>query len=182
MTESPTSLRRVLSSPEENVTNRSGEQWKEFRARLDQEAKGIKWAALPDLASKVGELLDLEIPDLLLFYWKKCGELQTVIEESRRNPEATMYVGLAEHTINAEHRPYIEARIANAPVKRLEFTLRLLFKLKGCILKVQAGAITHAQTGACELEGVLEYENLALARKKLAPINLPGTFSLSGRL
>lgn len=181
MTGSSTSLRRVLPLPEEASPNPSGEQWKELHKRLGNEVKGIKWAAMPDVVSKIGELLDIEIPDLLLTSWKRCGELETVLEESKKNPEAITYVGLSEHTINTAHRPYLEARIANTPVKKIEFILRLLFKLKGCILKVQGGAITEAQMGACELEGTLEYGNLALARKKLAPISLPGSISMSDR-
>lgn len=178
MTNSSTSLRQVLPLSEEESAA-SGGQWKEFRERLGKEAAGIKWAALPDLASKVGELLDVQIPDILMISWKRSSELQNVLEESKKSPDAIFHVGLAEHTINTEHRPYIEARVANAPVKKIEFTLRLLFKVKGCILKIERGAVTQAQTGSCELEGILEYGSLALARKKLAPITLPGSFSFT---
>ena len=91
-------------------------------------------------------------------------------------------VGLADHTINSEHTPYIEVRIAKAPPKKIEFKLKLLFKLKACELKIQAGLIKQARTGACEVEGTLAQGTLVLATKKLAPIRLPGVFPTDASL
>lgn len=181
MSDSSTSLRRVLSLPEGGPVS-SDDHWKGFHERLNKEFASIKSASLPDLASKIGELLDIEIPDVLMTSWKKLGELQSVLEESKNSPEATFYVGLAEHTVSSEYRPYIEVRVANAPVKKIEFTLRLLFELKGCILKIREGAIAEAQTGSCDLEAILEYADLALVKKKLSLINLPGSLALSDSL
>lgn len=78
-----------------------------------------------------------------------------------------------EHTIRSEHRPYIEVRIRNVPVKKIEFVIKLTFKLKGFVLKIKAGEIEEMLTGQCEVEGKVDYSGLTIAEKKLSPIALP---------
>ena len=83
------------------------------------------------------------------------------------------------NTIVSQHKPCIEVKIKNAVVKKLEFTLRLGFVLKGFNLKIKNGAIREVQTGLCEAKGTVEYERLVIAEKKLAPIALPTLIKLS---
>ena len=180
MSDSLTSVRHVLSQPEAGAPKQPGDQWQQLHHRLSEEVKGIKVVALPDLIAKVSELLDIEIPDLLLTSWKKCNQLQTALEESRKSPEKKMYVGLAEHSISSKHYPYIEARIARMPAKQIKFTLQLLFKLTAFELEIQGGAIKRAKTGSCAVEGSFAYDKLVLLQKKLTPISLPGSIALGG--
>lgn len=180
MTDSPTSVRQILSQPEDGTPQQTDDKWKKLHDKLSEEGKGFKFVAMPDLIEKVADLLDIEVPDLLLASWRKCNQLQTVLAESRENPETKMFVGLAEHTISSTHHPYLEARIARMPAKKLIFTLELLFKLTGCELEIQAGAIKRAKTGSCQIEGSFAYDELVLMKKELAPINLPGSIPQSG--
>src|SRR6266853_3258376 len=79
--ESTPTVREIFALPERE-TDPSDDRWKEFQERIDKEVKGIKWtAAMPDLASKVCELLDIKIPNILVAAWKKAKELQTVLEK-----------------------------------------------------------------------------------------------------
>src|SRR5262249_24608678 len=100
-------------------------------------------------------------------------------EESKNDPESARYLELVEHTITSEHHPYIEVRVKGAPVRKIEFTAQLLMRLKGFILKVQAGRIAEIQTGTCELEGTIEYKGLMIAKESLRPIGLPGSIQIS---
>jgi len=174
MTDPSTSVRDLILLPEADPKQPGG-KWKELHDKLGTEVKGIKWVSMPDLVARIGELLDIEIPDLLLAAWKKCDELQSALEESKKSPQSKHYVGLAEHTISSEHTPCIELRIANLPPKKIDFKLKLVFKLKPCELLIQGGLIKQARTGACEAEGTLSQGLLVLATKKLAPIHLPGS-------
>jgi hypothetical protein len=176
MTESSTSVRDVLLLPDAGDPKHPAGKWKDLHDQLSAEVKGIKWVPMPDLIEKIGELLQIEIPDLLLDSWKKCDELQAALEESKESPQSKIYVGLAEHTITSEHTPYIELRIAKMETQKIEFKLKLVFTLKACELKIQGGLIKQARTGACEIEGTLSRGPLVLATKKLAPIHLPGSF------
>jgi hypothetical protein len=179
MTESPATLRDVFELPEPDAPERSSEGWKEFQEKIISEVKGIKLASMPDITEKFGELFDIPIPDIFLASWKKANALQSILEESRESPETVMNIELGEHAIVSEHEPAIEVKIQNATVKKLEFTLRLEFILKGFNLKIQNGAIQEIQTGVCEVKGTVEYEKLTIAEKKLAPITLPGSIKLS---
>ena len=153
---------------------------KALASGVSEEVKGIKSAALPDVAEKVAELFEIPIPDIFLTSWKKAESIKALLDESRTAPETVMNTELGEHAINSVHRPHIEIRIQNKTVKKIEFTLKLAFNLKGFVLKIQNGAIRGIQTGECEVKGKLEYKDLVIAEKKLAPITLPGSLSFDG--
>src|SRR5436190_5016786 len=111
MNNSALNLRRLFSFPDRAATTSPSNQWQEFQNRLGREIKTIKWpAAMPDLVSKIGELFDVELPDLLIDSWKKAGEIQEALEESRKAPGQVTILELVGHTVSSEHHPYIEIR------------------------------------------------------------------------
>jgi len=174
------SLRKVFSFTENGPKDSSPDRWTRFQARLAQEVKGIDWpAAMPDVAEKICELFDVSVPHLFMASWKKADDLKRLLAESEENPETVRYLELVEHTLRSEHHPYIEAKIRNLTVKKIEFTVTLSFSLKGFVLKIQKGEIQEIQTGRCEVEGKVDYEDLTIAEKKLAPIELPGSIYLN---
>ena len=157
----------------------SGGQWRALHDKLAREVKGVKTATMPDLAPKIGELFDIPIPDVLLGSWKKATEVQALLYKSKASPDETFFAGLAEHTINSEHHPYIEITLKGQPLRRIEFIVRLFLKLNGFVLKIQKGDIKEIQTGTCEVGGTLEYEGVRIAEKRLEPISLPGSVVLA---
>jgi hypothetical protein len=172
-------LRTLFSVPDPDATSTASppsNKWQEFQSRLGREIKAIKWpAAMPDLASKIGELFNVELPDLLVSSWKKAGELREALEESKKSPEEVIVLDLAEHEITNEYHPYIEIRIAGMPLpKKIEFKVEIATALKGINLKVQAGTIREIQAGSCDFEGKIKYEDLTIAEKKLGPLKLLG--------
>ncbi|MDQ2976102.1 MAG: hypothetical protein M3R69_11915 [Acidobacteriota bacterium] len=168
-----TTVRDIFALPEAGVTEHAPDGWKTFQEKISKEIKGMKVAAMPDLAAKMGELFDIPIADIFLTSWKKANVLQTLLEESKKTPETVMELELSEHTINSQHKPHIEVRVQNTTVKKLEFILRLVFRVKGFVLTIQNGAIKEMRTGICDARGTLEYQGLIIAEKKLAPIHLP---------
>ena len=176
MSDSSLNLRRLLSFPDPNAKSPPSNQWQEFQSRLGREIKTIKWpAAMPDLASKIGELFNVELPNLLVSSWKKAGELQEALEESRKSPDEVVVLNLAEHEITNEYHPYLEIRIAGMPLpKKIEFKVQIVTTLKGINLKIQAGNITEIQAGSCDFEGKVKYQDLKIAEKKIGPIELLG--------
>lgn len=172
MTDSSMNLRDLLSLPDPAAPAEPSNQWQEFQGHLGREIKGIKWpAAMPDLFSKIGELFNIPLPDLLVASWKKADALQGLLDESRKNPEQVMFLELAEHVLRSEYHPYIEIRVAGVPLpKKIEFTVRLSAGLKGVILRIKGGAIAEIQMGSCEVEGKVQYAELTIADKKVGPI------------
>lgn len=177
MPDSAVTLRHVFAVPEPSGEKESPETWKKFRTRLTEEIKGIKIA--PDIVAKVGELLDIPVPSIFLASWSRADALKSLLEESKQNPDAIMDLELADHTINSQHHPYIEVRIHNAAVKKIEFTLRLVFNLKGCVLRVQHGVIKEMRAGMCDVQGSMEYGGVTILEKTTAPIHFPGAISFN---
>ena len=179
MNNSALNLRTLFSFPDPGETSAASPpstQWEEFQSRLGREIKTIKWpAAMPDLASKIGELFNVELPDLLVSSWKKARELREALEESKKSPEKVIVLELAEHEIANEYHPYIEIRIAGMPLpKKIEFKVQIATALKGINLKIQAGTITEIQAGSCDFKGKIKYEDLTIAEKKVGPLELLG--------
>ncbi|PYS45035.1 MAG: hypothetical protein DMF71_01360 [Acidobacteria bacterium] len=173
-------VRELFSLPEKE-TDPADENWKAFEERISQEVKGVKWtAAMPDLAQKICELLNISLPHIFLAAWKKAGELHAVLEKSKANPEDVTYLELTEHTLNSEHKPSVDVQLRGATVKKIELAVQLGFKLKGFVLKIQNGAIREMQTGHCEAGGSIKYGTLPIAEKKLEPIKLPFSIPITG--
>jgi len=166
-------LRDAFQIPEKPA-EKGDDHWQAFQDKLKQEAKGIKWtAAMPDLGAKICELLDIKIHDVLMTAWKKADALRQALAESKADPERSIYLDLAEHSIDYETKPFIDVKIKGASIKKITLTVMLNLKLKGFTLKVQNGAICEIQTGSCEGKGTIKYDKLPIAEKKLSPIKFP---------
>jgi hypothetical protein len=179
MTEQPVTIREVFELPKDGTPDSEPDRWKAVQERIKKEMEGVKLPAkMRDLGPKICELFDVPLPNILVTSWKKVGNLQAIIEKSRAAPDEVMYLELAQHSINCEQKPHIEMRLKEVPVKKIEFTAKLLFNLKGFVLKIQNGAIQEIQTGTCEVKGTISYAGQVIVEKKLSPINLPGRIDI----
>jgi phosphoenolpyruvate synthase/pyruvate phosphate dikinase len=175
MAEPNVTLRDVFELPKDDKPDSEPDRWKAVQERIRKEVKDVKMPAkMHDLGPKICELFDVPLPNILVTSWKKVGSVQAIIEKSRQSPDEVMYLELAQHSINCEQKPHLEMRIKELPVKKIEFLVKLLFNLKGFVLKVQNGAIQEIQTGSCEIKGTVSYAGQVIMEKKLSPINLPG--------
>ena len=171
-------LREIFQIPDQAL-DKGDEHWQAFKDKLKEEAKGIKWtAAMPDLAAKICELLDIKIHFILMTAWKKADALRQALADSKADPERSIYLDLVEHSIDYETNPFVEVKIKAVSVKKITLTVALNFKLKGFSLKVQDGAIIEINTGSCEAKGSIKYDKLTIAEKKLTPIKFPLTIKI----
>ena len=173
-----TSVGSIFSLPGHGGDPRAHAQWRSFQQNLARELETVKTASMPEVAPRIAELFDIQIPDILISSWIKANEIRNVLQKSAAAPDETFWVGLGEHTVESEHHPYVDITIKGQTVKRIEFTIRLLFKLNSFVLKIQRGNISEIQTGSCDVQGVVEYRGLRIAEKQLAPIQLPGVMVL----
>lgn len=179
MASSAPTLHSVFSPSADGNEGLSPDRLSRLEEALSKEFEGIKWtASMPDVVSKIGELLDIPVSDVFVASWKKAIALQEALDESKAAPKDVIYVDLAEHTITSTHHPYITVRISKAPAKKIEFTVGVSFALKGFTLTIQRGQIQEIRTGSCQVEGTLECAGLPLARKNLEPFELPGRIAL----
>ena len=176
----PPTLRKFFGIPEE-ASDQSSDDWRAFQKKLAEETRGIKWtAAMPDLGSKIGELLDIKIHDMLLTAWKKVEAVRQALEESKQTPDKASYLDLTEHNIDYQTEPFIDVKIKRASVKKLTLAVAVNLKVKGFGVKVQNGLIRELQTGQCEGKGTIKYEKLTIAEKEFEPIKFPFTIAVPG--
>ena len=179
----PITVGEVFDLPKEGEKDPQPNRWQVVEDRIKKEVKDVKFpAALHDLGPKICELFNVPLPDVMVTSWKKVGGLQALLEKSRNSPDEVMYLELAQHSINSEHKPHLEMRVKDLPVKKIEFLVKLAFNLKGFVLKVKAGAIQEIQTGACEVKGTISYAGQVIVEKKLSPIKLPGAIPVPAAL
>src|SRR5690348_2495263 len=126
-TQAVTLIREVFDLPKEGEKDSQPKRWQLVQDRIKKEVKDVKFpAALHDLGPKICELFNVPLPDVMVTSWKKVGDLQELLEKSRNSPDEVMYLELASHTINSEHKPHIEMRIKDLPVKKIEFLVKLV--------------------------------------------------------
>ena len=173
----------VFELPKPGEPDLKSDRWEAVQKRIKEEVKDVKFpAALSDLGPKICELFNVPLPNILVTSWKKVEDLRARLEKSRIAPDKVEYLELAKHTINCDQKPYLEMRLKDMPVKKIQFTVKLVFNLKGFVLKIQGGAIQEIQTGACEVKGTISYAGQVIVDKKLSPIKLPGTLPVPAAL
>ena len=179
MAEPTVTISDVFELPKPGEPDPKTDRWKAVQKRIKEEVKDVKFpASFSDLGPKICELFNVPLPNVLVTSWKKVDDLRARLEKSRSAPDKVEYLELAHHTINCDQKPYLEMRLKNMPVKKIEFAVKMVFTLKGFVLKIQGGAIQEIQTGACEVKGTISYAGHVIVDKKLSPIKLPGTLTV----
>lgn len=173
MADSVVTVRDVFDLPHPGSPEESSPRWLSLRQWINEDLAAAKSPAMEDVGATIEELLNIPVSDIFVKSWKETDAIKDLLAESRKSPDAVTNVELADHTIKSKHHPHIEVRQKKATSKKIEFTLRLLFKLQGFSVRIQNGNITEMRTGTCEMAGTLEYQGLAVVEHKNAPINLP---------
>lgn len=173
---SPTpTLHDVFRSTPDDREGLSSERVKDLETALHKEFDGLKWtASMPEVVSKIAELLDIPVSSVFVESWKKAIAVQKALDESKAAPRDVLYVSLAEHTLKTTQRPHISVQISKLPPKDVPLTVAVSFLLKGFTLTIQRGEIQEIRTGSCEVEGALECLGVQV-KKKPARFDLPGT-------
>ena len=146
---------------------------------FSKEAKGIKWtAAFNEIIKKIEDLLDINMPDIMVMAWNKYKILLKYTDRKKYSPDETFLVPLAEHTIKSDHHPYLEILINDKEVGKIEFDISIALTLEGIILKIRDGKIREILTGSCKGKGAIKHGDFVIFEKKLEPISLPGSIDL----
>ena len=164
MTKTSSNLRTVFGEPDPRLRDKSSKQGQALAANMKRALAGVEWVASQhDLVTKMAEVLDLELPELLEKFWSKSDEIAVALKESRESPTEITDLGLVDHTIDATLEPYLELRVGNMPPYKIEFAVELECTLKGVVLRIKNGAILQVVVGTCEVRGTLKHGDLTLA-------------------
>jgi hypothetical protein len=151
---------------------------KDLENALSKEFDSFKWtSSMPDVVSKIAELLDVPVSSVFVESWKKSIAIQKALDESKAAPGDVLYVSLAEHTIQTTQHPHISVQISKLPPKNIPMTVTISFLLHGVTLTIQRGEIQEIRTGSCEVEGTLECLGVQVT-KKPTRFDLPGAIAV----
>ena len=178
MAESVVTVRDIFDLPQPGSPEESSPRWQSLRQWINEDLAAAKSPAIEDVGATIEELLDIPVTDIFVSSWKETDAIKDLLAESRNSPVAVTNVDLGDHTIKSKHHPHIEVRRKKATSKKIEFTLRLVFKLQGFSLRIQNGHIKEIRTGPCEMQGTLQYQGLAVVEQKNGPIDLPELIAL----
>ena len=154
---------------------------KDWRTRLgtqlDEELKAVRWpTALPDIAQKISELLNLPFPTVFFKGWKTLEVVQTAMKETSGNPEGERDVDLTNLTMESVWEPAIEVRLWKVmPLpKTLKFPVKLEGEFHTLKLKIKNGAIAGITGCECEVAGTVSLGSTVLAERKFGTITIVG--------
>ena len=158
------SLRSLFGEPDPRLRDTSSSQGQALAKNLKQALAGVEWvASKQDMVTKMAEVLDITLPDLLMKFWSTSDEIKAALQESKESPEEITDLGLTEHTVEGNLEPYLELRVGKSPPYKLEFAVDLECTLKGVVLRIKNGAIVQIVLGSCEVKGTLKHGDLVLA-------------------
>ena len=173
------SLKDKELSPDRLSAIESGEQVSAVKGLVLKQTKGVGWGVIKEeIFKKLGDLLEISIPDILVAAWNKYEILLKYLDREKYPPNESFLVPLAEHCITSEHHPYVEILVNDQPVGKIGFDINVALTLEGIILKIQDGKIKEIFTGTCKGKGTISCDNIVILEKKTESVPLPGAIDL----
>ena len=173
------SLKEKELSPDRLSAIESGEQVSAVKGLVLKQTKGVGWGVIKEeIFKKLGDLLEISIPDILVAAWNKYQILLKYLDREKYPPNESFLVPLAEHCITSEHHPYVEILVNDQPVGKIGFDINVALTLEGIILKIQDGKIKEIFTSTCKGKGTISCDHKVILEKKTESVPLPGTIDL----
>ena len=159
----------------------SSQEFSRVKQSITKEIKGFPLppSFYEKIIQELPQSLDIEIKDILVWAWRKRGEIIQYRDKKKYPPGETYLVPLLEHTVISKHSPTIQPVINNVELPtKIKFDIVLKLKLKGAILDIRDGKIIEILTGSCTGSGSIQYAGITILEKKTAPYTLPATLNL----
>ncbi len=178
------SLRDFFGADDEGLKSRvyellDGDELRSFREDVTAKLPTLQWpGAAGEIAAKTTDLLDMPLSGILFKVWNRAGILKKYVDPEKYGPDEVFLVELLDHTVKSTHRPYIDIRVNETPVRKIEFDVVLELAVHAVVLKVQDAKIRAIQTGSVKGSGKLSWQGLVLGEKKDVTLDLPGTVEL----
>lgn len=150
-------------------------------AEAKQHAGVVEWvASASSLVPEVAKLLDVQLPDVFVRFWKTLDEVRQKLDESLKGPQDTLSVSMFDSKTEASFEPYIQIRLSGGlPAKRIPGKVTLPLTFTSVVLSIRNGAIVGAIAGHCEIGGEVALGKVTVAKlRKPVPIDLARLWSV----
>jgi hypothetical protein len=136
---------------------------------------GAQWASLIHaVAGKVGELLRVPLTTILARAWKDLKEIRDAMETTRQSPDRAEVVALADHSVESEHKPYLDLYQNGKLIGRITFAVSVEIELRGLLLEIEKGTIHKMDSGDVRIKGTLKVGDFTLVEKAFERVPIPG--------
>ena len=158
--------------PKEVLTaGMSGADVTSLKNQVSGVLKGVPWAHLEQtVCDKLAATLNMSAMDLIASAWEKYQVLRESAEQSKAGE--TVFVPLAEHSVDLDLHPYVEIRFGQQLLKKIEFDVTVTIKLDGLVLKLENEKIVAVEAGTCQGSGEVQVKNITLWQHDFDPIEL----------
>lgn len=147
-----------------------------FRTQVTSAMQGMPFGEIESaVREKFAEALEIDPVTLWAGAWQKYSLLSDAVKKSKSGE--TVLVPMAEHTVKSVLHPYVEIQWGTF-AKKIELEVTLSVKLKGVVVKVEAGEIRAIQAGTCEGSAEVAIARQSIWKHAIKPISLAGTIKL----
>lgn len=135
------------------------------------------------VGEEVGKLLQIKVSDVIARGWTTYKELDKYTDPLEYGPDEVITCALGAHSMEFTDRPSVQITIVgDRPQKvTVPFEVTVHVDLKGVTLTIQAGRVTQAEVGECQLSAVLKLGELKLLERPMGKFALP-PFEIRGGL
>jgi hypothetical protein len=141
--------------------------------------KGIEWKILrKEILKKLIDLLDIEVVKIIVKSWIDNDFFQQINQIKDAQPNETIIIPLAQHTITSTHNPYIEIIYNGKVVHTINFEVNVDFHFKAVNLSFQNKKLKEISSGECSINGEFLCEKIKFLEAEIKKVNLPGMLNL----
>ena len=122
--------------------------------------------AVCDEAGRVAaDLLRLDLGDVLMRGWAKHSDLKAAGRRTVQEPGSEEVVTLSTHAISSTHRPYVDVRVDDVLLSRVQLAILLSLTVTGLVAVVRDGCLIEVRSGSCRLKGTLDCEGVRIGER-----------------
>ncbi len=152
----------------------TADEYARWREGLAGALAAVPWpAAVESVAEIIDTFLDTPFAPPLRRVYAESKVLERYLDRDAYDPDETVHVELAEHTVETSRSPRIEVTLNGAPVGSLTFDIEIRLTLKGLVLTIQDAHVKKVSPGSCEATGTISFYGKTLAKKDVKPITVP---------
>lgn len=148
--------------------------FRHLRQQLEQSSSDLDWQTVQlEIQQQLQQLLDIQVFEVLVSAWSQQTAVETVIKrQQEQTPNEVAVVPLPPHKIRSDHKPVLRILINQQQIIEVTLDIRLLFKLRGVVLKINHGKICSIMTGEAIGVGRVSHRNIPLAESRINSFKL----------
>jgi hypothetical protein len=139
----------------------------------------VPWSSVQsEVADSLHTALAVPVVDMFADAWKQYDAIRSDVKQSIASPQSRIESAVLHHEMTATLHPTVSVLVGKNSVYELVFDVTLTTVFQGLILVLQNGAITAIDWGTCDGSGEVAIKGIALGKRDLFKLTLPGRLNL----